>query len=83
MHADIRGQASRRSCCSGRDGIGHAPRLRTLEPAQVIEHVISTLTEDSGAIRTRHGDRLGLLLRPGRAAFGGGAAPRDPPISQP
>jgi len=37
---------------------------QALEPAQVIEHVIATLTEYLGAIRTGHGDRL-VVLRPG------------------
>jgi len=35
---------------------------------EVIEHVISTLAEDSGVLRTRHGDRLVALYGRGAAA---------------
>ncbi len=42
---------------------------RTLETTQVIEHVISTLAEDSGSLRTRHGDRLVVLYGRGVAAL--------------
>lgn len=34
-----------------------------------IEHVISTLAEDSGALRTEHGDRLVVLYGRGVAAL--------------
>jgi hypothetical protein len=39
------------------------------EPAQVIEHAISTLAQDSGALRTRHGDRMLVLYGRGVAAL--------------
>jgi hypothetical protein len=42
---------------------------RTPEPAQVIEQAISTLAEDSGALRTRHGDRIVVLYGRGVAAL--------------
>ena len=42
----------------------------TVETDQVIEHVISNLAEDSGLLRSSHGDRLVVLF--GR----GGADPR-------
>ena len=41
----------------------------TAEPAQVIEHVIATLAEESGALRTRHGERLVVLYGRGVAAI--------------
>ena len=41
----------------------------TPEPAQVIEHAISTLAENSGALRTRHGDRIVVLYGRGVAAL--------------
>jgi hypothetical protein len=41
----------------------------TAEPAQVIEHAISTLAEESGALRTRHGDRMLVLYGRGVAAL--------------
>lgn len=41
----------------------------TAEPAQVIEHVITTLAQDSGALRTRHGERLVVLYGRGVAAI--------------
>jgi hypothetical protein len=42
---------------------------RTAEPAQVIEHAIATLAEDSGALRTKHGDRLVVLYGRGVVAL--------------
>ncbi len=36
---------------------------------QVIEHVIAQLAQDSGALRTRHGNRLVVLYGRGVAAF--------------
>jgi hypothetical protein len=41
----------------------------TAELAQVIEHAISTLAKDSGALRTRHGDRMLVLYGRGVAAL--------------
>jgi len=35
---------------------------------EVIKHVISTLSEDSGILQTRHGDRLVVLYGRGVAA---------------
>ena len=35
---------------------------------EIIEHVISTLANDSGMLRTRHGDRLIVLYARGIAA---------------
>ena len=35
---------------------------------QLIEHVIATLAEDSGVLRSRHGDRLIVLYGRGVAA---------------
>jgi hypothetical protein len=39
------------------------------DPGEVIEHVISTLAEDSGVLRTEHGDRLVVLYGRGVAAL--------------
>jgi hypothetical protein len=36
---------------------------------ELIEHVVSTLMSDSGALRTRHGDRLVVLYGRGVAAL--------------
>ena len=41
---------------------------------EVIEHVISTLAEDSGVVRTRHGNRLVVLY--GRGVVALEVAPR-------
>ena len=41
----------------------------TIETDQVIEHIISNLAEDSGLLRTRHGDRLVALFARGVAAI--------------
>jgi hypothetical protein len=41
----------------------------TVDAAEVIEHVISTLADDSGVLRTRHGDRLVVLYGRGVAAI--------------
>ncbi len=41
---------------------------------ELVAHVISTLAQDSGVLRTRHGDRLFVLYGRGVAAFVG--APR-------
>lgn len=38
------------------------------DTAEVIEHVIATLAEDSGALRAEHGDRLVVLYGRGVAA---------------
>jgi hypothetical protein len=35
----------------------------------LIEHVVSTLAEDSGVLRSKHGDRLVVLYGRGVAAF--------------
>ena len=35
---------------------------------QVVDHVVSTLAEDSGVLRCRHGDRLVVLYARGVAA---------------
>jgi hypothetical protein len=48
----------------------------TVDADEVIEHVISTLAEDSGVLRTRHGDRLVVLYGRGVAAIE--VAPRGP-----
>jgi hypothetical protein len=36
--------------------------------AEAVEHVITTLAEDSGVLRSRHGDRLMVLYGRGVAA---------------
>ena len=36
---------------------------------QLVEHVVSTLANDSGLLRTRHGDRLVVLYGRGVAAI--------------
>jgi hypothetical protein len=41
----------------------------TADATEVIEHVISTLAEDSGAVRAEHGDRLVVLYGRGVAAL--------------
>ena len=41
----------------------------TAETNEVIEHVISTLAEDSGLLRSRHGDRPVALFARGIAAI--------------
>ena len=40
----------------------------TVNAAEVVEHVVSTLARDSGVLRARHGDRLILLYGRGVAA---------------
>jgi hypothetical protein len=40
-----------------------------VDEAQLIEHVISTLAEDSGVLRSKHGDRLVVLYGRGVAAI--------------
>jgi hypothetical protein len=40
-----------------------------IDPVAVIEHAITTLTRDVGALRTRHGDRLVVLYGRGVAAL--------------
>ena len=39
------------------------------DPGEIIEHVISTLCEDGGVLRSRHGDRLIVLYGRGVAAI--------------
>jgi hypothetical protein len=41
----------------------------TVDAAEVIEHVITTLAQDSGVLRSRHGDRLLVLYGRGVAAI--------------
>ncbi|MQA87417.1 MAG: hypothetical protein GEV03_23015 [Streptosporangiales bacterium] len=41
----------------------------TVDPAQVAEHALTTLAEDSGVLRSRHGDRLVALYGRGVAAL--------------
>ena len=41
----------------------------TLAADEILEHVISTLAEDGGILRCRHGDRLLILYGRGVAAF--------------
>ena len=36
---------------------------------QIIDHVVSTLAQDGGVLRTRHGDRLVVLYARGVAAI--------------
>jgi hypothetical protein len=40
-----------------------------IDPDAVTEHAITTLTQDAGALRTRHGDRLVVLYGRGVAAI--------------
>lgn len=40
-----------------------------VDVAEVTEHVISTLAQDSGVLRTRHGDRLVVLYGRGVATL--------------
>ena len=40
----------------------------TVNADEVVEHVVSTLAQDSGVLRTRHGDRFILLYGRGVAA---------------
>jgi hypothetical protein len=40
-----------------------------VDAAAVIEHVISTLADDTGVLRTRHGHRLLVLFSRGVAAL--------------
>ena len=40
-----------------------------VDDGQLIEHVISTLAEDSGVLRSTHGDRLVVLYGRGVAAI--------------
>ncbi len=48
----------------------------TADTDEVVEHLISTLAQDSGVLRTRHGDRLVVLYGRGVAAVE--IAPRGP-----
>jgi hypothetical protein len=41
----------------------------TVDVTEVIEHVIATLAQDSGVLRSRHGDRLVVLYGGGVAAI--------------
>jgi hypothetical protein len=41
----------------------------TAELAQVVEHAVATLADDSGVLRTKHGDRLLILYGRGIAAL--------------
>lgn len=41
----------------------------TLASEEILEHVISTLAEDGGILRCRHGDRLLVLYGRGVAAL--------------
>jgi hypothetical protein len=41
----------------------------TVDVEAVIDHVVSTLAQDSGSLRTSHGDRLVVLYGRGIAAF--------------
>lgn len=41
----------------------------TVDPAQVVDHVIATLAQDSGVLRSRHGDRMVVLYGRGVAAI--------------
>lgn len=41
----------------------------TADPDEVMEHVIMTLAENSGALRAEHGDRLLVLYGRGVAAL--------------
>lgn len=41
----------------------------TVDTGEVIEHVISTLAQEDGVLRTRHGDRLVVLYGRGVAAL--------------
>ncbi|MPZ96686.1 MAG: hypothetical protein GEU96_17680 [Propionibacteriales bacterium] len=40
-----------------------------VDPDQVVEHVITTLAQDSGVVRSRHGGRLVVLYGRGVAAI--------------
>ena len=39
------------------------------DPDQLVQHVIATLSEDSGVLHTRHGDRLVVIYGRGVAAI--------------
>jgi hypothetical protein len=41
----------------------------TTDPNKLIDHIITTLAEDSGALRAEHGDRLVVLYGRGVAAL--------------
>jgi hypothetical protein len=42
---------------------------QTSDEDELIEHVVSTLAEESGVLRSRHGDRLVVLYGRGVAAI--------------
>ena len=42
---------------------------QTSDEDELIEHVVSTLAEESGVLRSRHGDRLVILYGRGIAAI--------------
>jgi hypothetical protein len=44
-------------------------RPDTVDAAEVVEHVIATLAQGSGVLRSRHGDRLVVLYGRGVAAI--------------
>jgi hypothetical protein len=44
-------------------------RPDTTDPNEVLEHAITTLAQDTGTIRTRHGDRVMVLFGRGVAAL--------------
>jgi hypothetical protein len=53
-----------------------APAADAADAAEVIEHVIATLAQDAGVLRSRHGDRLVVPYGWGVAAIE--VAPRGP-----
>ncbi|MCW6003331.1 hypothetical protein K1W54_01865 [Micromonospora sp. CPCC 205371] len=42
---------------------------QTSDEDELVEHVVTTLAEDSGVLRSRHGDRLMVLYGRGVAAI--------------
>jgi hypothetical protein len=67
-----------RLCCGYGSGGDHMDvryeESDTVNADEVVEHVVSTLAQDSGVLRARHGDRLILLY--GRGVGAGEVAPR-------
>jgi hypothetical protein len=61
-----------RLCCGYGSGGDHMDvtdeESDTVNADEVVEHVVSTLAQDSGVLRARHGDRLILLYGRGVAA---------------
>lgn len=70
-----------RLVCSDRLDIAYE-EPHTADPDEVVEHVVSTLAEDSGALRADHGGRLVVLYGRGGGRPRGGPPRRGPVLGE-